>query len=183
MGRNVAEAINYGCAEWNSRYEQIPCSCKDKRKNEVDQDKTVVVTHKRLAKRLHKCSEKDCNEVFVTKNKIELHNRTVHKTNYRCSICLKVFHLERNLRRHEKQHLPDRQKSVCSACGKEVFSLSDHQRKFHGERQRCKKCKKMFPKHKIGSQEKTCHLHCSLCPKICTNQRYLTMHTKSKHKG
>ena len=181
MGRNIAEVINYGCVEWNCRYEPIPCNCDENNKNEVEQDRTVVVTHKRLKKQLYECSEENCNELFVTKKKMDTHTRMIHRKNYKCPTCSEVFNLKCNFTRHIKQHLPDRQKTACSTCGRKVLCLSDHERKFHGEKQQCNKCNKMIAKHQMSSHEKTCHIRCSLCSKICTNQRYLTMHIKRKH--
>ena len=64
MGRNIAEAINYGCNEWNSGYKTLTCSCQEGKKADVEQDKTVVITFKASEKRLIQC---ECGELFITK--------------------------------------------------------------------------------------------------------------------
>ena len=48
LGKNIAEAVNYGSLEWVGDYEPPVCKCEENRKNDIKQDITVVVTKRHL---------------------------------------------------------------------------------------------------------------------------------------
>ena len=126
LGKNIAEAVNYGSVEWVGDYEPPVCKCEENRKNDIKQDITVVVTKKALKRRLIQCSE-GCGNVFTTSRKLQLYERLVHgkMCRFECANCSKVFHEKMSLVRHVKTHFV-KEKKKCNICGKSVLNLSLH---------------------------------------------------------
>ena len=169
MGRNVAEAINYGCDAWNFGYEPLSCSCEENKKHDIEQDRTIVTTCKTAAKRLHECNIDDCGEIFVTLRKLEIHKQMKHLEVFRCETCNKNFANNQSLKVHMNLHSEERQTEECDICHKKVLELEAHKRRNHGEKMKCSKCSKMIGKAFLKKHEKTCIMKCPVCAKVCSN--------------
>ena len=81
LGTNVAEAINYGCDEWNSGYEPLPCPCPENKKNDVVPDRTAITLFKEAKTTLKQCTIDGCCEIFVTTKKLDTHKKMIHHVN------------------------------------------------------------------------------------------------------
>lgn len=178
-GRNIAEAINYGCDKWNGSYQPSTCKCSESNKSDVEQNKAVVTVHKRIKKELYQCGTGECNEMFTTKSKLVKHLKTFHSVTekYRCLICDKVFEKKYNLQRHNITH-SNKTDSECPLCKKKVKYLEYHRKNVHEREKSCPKCNRRFSKYALNKHLKLCNgvQTCSLCGKTFTMKSSFVNH-------
>ena len=145
LGKNLAEAINYGCDEWVSEYEPSVCDCKEGSKNNVEQDHRVAVIRKKLKKLLLVCNVDGCQNIFSSQRKLKMHINKVHKNNkeqlFSCDNCSKTFEQKSSLANHMRTHLPSTSGEPCNKCGKLVLDLKRHEKRNHGGKQNVRNAK------------------------------------------
>ncbi|VVC98043.1 unnamed protein product [Leptidea sinapis] len=131
-------------------------------KNKLNNFK-VLIEHMNMHFKNYQCSV--CGAGFVNKRTLQTHGYR-HKTGvFSCSFCHKVYDNSIKKRDHERGvHILRNKRSKCGYCGEKFTDYTkknDHEVKIHGA----------VP----------VVLQCQACDKSFSNQRALTMHTKSFH--
>ena len=158
---------------------------------------------KHLNPKLHAC--KECQIVFLTKAKLDIHLKIVHQKfeHFSCQFCDRSFLLRIQLKNHQmrehssqKKELISNLKSVyekplfkCQYCEKPAFSsrilLKDHEKKEHSNQ--CKKCQRtFFTKAELNSHFKLVHeksilFKCQYCEKSFSLRILLNNHERRGH--
>lgn len=183
MGRNIAEAVNVGSDVWNSSYDPPVCTCTDNHRKHVPQDRTIVYSIKRMAKRLSVCDAKNCNRSFNTKSQLWAHKKLKHnyRESFTCPECSKNFSKKSDLTRHLKTHEPVLLEK-CPICSLEVRNVKAHVADVHSEeRPTCPKCGLKIKKYNYQRHYNNCQVSCRYCKKVCKSTKYLKQHLNSVH--
>uniref|UniRef100_A0A336M7M3 CSON005866 protein n=1 Tax=Culicoides sonorensis TaxID=179676 RepID=A0A336M7M3_CULSO len=109
----------------------------------------------------------DCKAMFVMEKDVKIHQRLIHRRNYRfeCADCGRKFQVKSQLTEHERTHTGERP-YICSFCGKgfqKPGTLKKHVFSHTGERPyKCKECPKAYTelfilKRHIRNQHDTSH--------------------------
>ena len=156
----------------------FPCTKCDKQFNSsFELNSHLVSQHECQSEfQCHECSHSFVNTVLLTAHKIEQHNfdpfKKVENENemrhkFKCDICGDYLKTEGILRYHKKaKHEKESHAFKCDLCHFTTHQLS------------------RLKQHKLRQHEKIRHktkYHCSECPKIVTEKRYLRLHLMNEH--
>ncbi|XP_075243723.1 uncharacterized protein LOC142337971 [Convolutriloba macropyga] len=131
-----------------------------------------------------------CGKAFKTKEKLELHCKSVHSDEkpFTCPVCLKSFRLNDYLKRHMLMHArSSKGEYVCEFCGKQFRlsnNLTEHRRIHTGERPyRCDLCGLTFTQNSTLRRHIVVHTNdrqykCEICGKAFARPNQLTIHQR-----
>ena len=143
-----------------------------------------------------KCPIEDCENLFETKEELEMHNKSHKEKNiFSCNKCDKQFMQEKNLQKHFKVHCFLVKKYICPypGCGKKFTALYNqkiHYRVHTGERPyTCDVCGKDYydranykyhikTAHKIKDKNEVVCTHGGLCHEFKSKKQKVMHHNK-----
>lgn len=135
------------------------------------------------------CINETCTQFFTSKEQMEVHCRTVHRTEslrcFQCDKCPEKFSRKTHLKQHMVTIHTGNYQFTCKKCGKGYLLLSRLKRheKVSHKTHTCQLCAITFEKwslllaHKQRDHTNT-ELKCNICAKMFNSRRCLKEHSK-----
>lgn len=176
--------------------ERVPCrepTCKSMFTNTSNMNRHFKQAH--VIKKPYECS--DCHEKFSRKLQLKQHEfQHTGQYPYKCKDCDKGYCSQRAFLKHQTVHKELQKLHKCLDCSLQFQKWSEfmaHRKIAHADRFECDLChmkffskqnlKHHFKIHRPKDDRTVYQCHYENCPKFYFENRNLTAHIRSKHKG